>query len=81
MNFLWQVRQLKFEVGRNLELDIILLIGAQTGMFIYSTFSIIGSQFTVEPNTTLVLVTALTCLIQTTAQTVSSNIPHDEPMG
>lgn len=65
-----QVRQLKFEVGRNLELDNILLIGAQTGMFIYSTFTIIGGHFTIEKNTVLVLITALASLLQTTCQTM-----------
>lgn len=67
--FSFQVRQLKFEVGRNLELDNILLIGAQTGMFIYSTFTIIGGHFTIEKNTVLVLITALASLLQTTCQT------------
>lgn len=65
-----QVRQLKYDGGRNLELDNILLIGAQTGMFIYSTFTIIGGQFTIEKNTILVLITALASLLQTTCQTI-----------
>lgn len=65
-----QVRQLKYDGGRNLELDNILLIGAQTGMFIYSTFTIIGGQFTIEKNTILVLITALASLVQTTCQTI-----------
>lgn len=65
-----QVRQLKYDGGRNLELDNILLIGAQTGMFIYSTFTIIGGQFTIEKNTILVLITALASLFQTTCQTI-----------
>lgn len=65
-----QVRQLKYDGGRNLELDNILLIGAQTGMFIYSTFTIIGGHFTIEKNTVLVLITALASLLQTTCQTM-----------
>lgn len=65
-----QIRQLKYDGGRNLELDNILLIGAQTGMFIYSTFTIIGGQFTIERNTILVLITALASLLQTTCQTI-----------
>ncbi|XP_073999953.1 proton channel OtopLc-like isoform X2 [Rhodnius prolixus] len=65
-----QVRQLKYDGTRNLELDNILLIGAQTGMFIYSTFTIIGGHFTLEKNTILVLATALASLLQTLCQTM-----------
>ncbi|KAG8306480.1 hypothetical protein J6590_046799 [Homalodisca vitripennis] len=65
-----QVRQLKYDGCRNLELDNILLIGAQTGMFIYSTFTIIGGHFTIEENTALVLATALASLLQTLCQTM-----------
>ncbi|KAG7305193.1 hypothetical protein JYU34_009230, partial [Plutella xylostella] len=64
------IRKLKYDGNRNLELDNILLVGAQTGMFIYSTFTIIGGQFTMEKNTILILVTALSSLIQTTCQTM-----------
>ncbi|XP_071055773.1 proton channel OtopLc-like isoform X2 [Onthophagus taurus] len=67
---MWQVRQLKYDGSRNLQLDNILLIGAQTGMFIYSTFTIIGGQFTIERNTVLVLATALASLLQTSCQTM-----------
>ncbi|XP_045480105.1 proton channel OtopLc-like isoform X2 [Harmonia axyridis] len=67
---MWQVRQLKYDGSKNLHLDNILLVGAQTGMFIYSTFTIIGGQFTIQRNTVLVLVTALTSLLQTTCQTI-----------
>lgn len=67
---MWQVRQLKYDGSRNLQLDNILLVGAQTGMFVYSTFTIIGGQFTIQRNTVLVLVTALASLLQTTCQTI-----------
>lgn len=67
---MWQVRQLKYDGIKNLQLDNILLIGAQTGMFIYSTFTIIGGQFTIQRNTVLVLITALASLLQTTCQTI-----------
>lgn len=67
---MWQIRQLKFDGSKNLQLDNILLIGAQTGMFIYSTFTIIGGQFTMQSSTVLVLVTALASLVQTTCQTI-----------
>lgn len=65
-----QVRQLKFNGSRNLELDNILLVGAQSGIMIYSTFTIIGGHFTKETNTFLVLMTASASLIQTSCQTL-----------
>ncbi|XP_074101203.1 proton channel OtopLc-like [Cotesia typhae] len=65
-----QMRRLRYDGARNLELDNILLIAAQTGMFIYSTFTIISGYFTLERNTILVLVTALASVIQTTFQTI-----------
>ncbi|XP_073963096.1 proton channel OtopLc-like isoform X2 [Choristoneura fumiferana] len=64
------VRNLKYDGSRNLELDNILLVGAQTGMFIYGTFTIIGGHFTIEKNTILILITALSSLVQTTCQTM-----------
>ncbi|KAL1505394.1 hypothetical protein ABEB36_004968 [Hypothenemus hampei] len=67
---MWQVRQLKYDGTKNLQLDNILLVGAQTGMYIYSTFTIIGGQFTIQKNTVLVLVTAMASLLQTTCQTI-----------
>ncbi|XP_051165879.1 proton channel OtopLc-like isoform X1 [Leptopilina boulardi] len=65
-----QIRKLRYDGGRNLELDNILLVGAQTGMFIYSTFTIIGSHFTPDKDTILILVTALASVLQTTCQTI-----------
>ena len=67
---MFQLRKLRYDGSRNLELDNILLVGAQTGMFIYSTFTIIGSHFTLERDTVLILVTALASVIQTTCQTI-----------
>ncbi|XP_030763668.1 proton channel OtopLc-like isoform X1 [Sitophilus oryzae] len=67
---MWQVRQLRYDGTKNLQLDNILLVGAQTGMYIYSTFTIIGGQFTIQKNTVLVLVTAVASLLQTTCQTI-----------
>ncbi|XP_012263262.1 proton channel OtopLc-like isoform X2 [Athalia rosae] len=67
---MFQMRKLRYDGGRNLELDNILLVAAQTGMFIYSTFTIIGGHFTVENHTVLVLVTALASVVQTTCQTI-----------
>ncbi|KAL7304997.1 hypothetical protein TKK_0002787 [Trichogramma kaykai] len=65
-----RMRKLRYDGSRNLELDNILLVGAQTGMFIYSTFTIIGSHFTLEKHTVLVLITALASVVQTTCQTI-----------
>jgi len=64
------MRELKYVRGRNLELDNILLIVAQTGSFIYNVFTIIGGQFTMKKNTSLVLITALASLIQLLFQTL-----------
>ncbi|XP_066592467.1 proton channel OtopLc-like [Prorops nasuta] len=67
---MFQMRKLRYDGNRNLELDNILLVAAQTGMFIYSTFTIIGGHFTLERHTVLVLVTALASVVQTTCQTI-----------
>ncbi len=65
-----QVRGLRYDSKRNLELDNILLIVAQTGSFIHNMFSIIAGQFTVTYSDKLSQMTALTCLIQTMLQTL-----------
>ncbi|XP_015125000.1 proton channel OtopLc [Diachasma alloeum] len=65
-----RMRKLRYDGSRNLELDNILLVAAQTGMFIYSTFTIIGGHFTLEKHTILVLITALASVVQTTCQTI-----------
>ncbi|XP_023246821.1 otopetrin-2-like isoform X2 [Copidosoma floridanum] len=65
-----QMRKLRYDGSRNLELDNILLVAAQTGMFIYSMFTIIGSHFTQEKHTSLVLITAFASVVQTTFQTI-----------
>lgn len=67
---MFKMRKLRYDGGRNLELDNILLVAAQTGMFIYSMFTIIGSHFTLQKHTILVLVTALASVVQTTCQTI-----------
>lgn len=65
-----QMRELRYVRGRNLELDNILLIVAQTGSFIYNVFTIIGGHFTIKKSTPLVLVTALASLVQLLFQTL-----------
>ena len=49
-----QMRRLWFDSTRTLELDSLLLVVAQTGVFLYSAFSIIGASFQVVffPNVT-----------------------------
>lgn len=67
-----QMRELRYVRGRNLELDNILLIVAQTGSFIYNLFTIIGGHFTLKnkKSNPLVLVTALASLVQLLIQTL-----------
>ncbi|KAL3213244.1 hypothetical protein MRX96_035585 [Rhipicephalus microplus] len=42
----------------------------QSGLYLYTMFSIIGSHFTLDQNTMLALLTALACLIQGSLQTI-----------
>ncbi|XP_049521231.1 proton channel OtopLc isoform X3 [Dermacentor silvarum] len=67
---LFQVRELRYNRLRNTDLDSILLIVAQSGLYLYTMFSIIGSHFTLDQNTMLALLTALACLIQGSLQTI-----------
>lgn len=53
-----------------LSTDDILLVGAQTGSFLYSTFTIIGAHLTHEKNTILILITAMASLVETAFQTM-----------
>jgi len=64
------MRELRHCYGRNLELDNILLIVAQTGSFIYNMFTLIGGYFTMKKHTALGLMTALASLIQLMTQTL-----------
>lgn len=43
-----QMRELEFVPDGNIELDNILLLIAQTGVYIYTSFSIIGGHFTMS---------------------------------
>jgi uncharacterized membrane protein len=65
-----QMRALHFDSTRNFSLDDILLVGAQSGSFLYSTFTIIGAHLSLRPNTILILITALSSLIETAFQTM-----------
>ncbi|XP_042145892.1 proton channel OtopLc isoform X2 [Ixodes scapularis] len=70
MTALFQVRELRYNRLRNTDLDSILLIVAQSGLYLYTMFSIIGGHFTLDQNTMLALLTALACLIQGSLQTI-----------
>jgi Otopetrin len=67
---MFQVRHLQYDAERSFSLDDILLVGAQTGSFLYSTFTVIGGHFTMRKDTILVLITALASLVETATQTM-----------
>jgi len=63
-----QMHPLWYDTSRQLELDNLLLVVAQTGVFIYSAFCIIGSFFQLEEHL-LAFLASLATLVQTTLQT------------
>ena len=68
-----QIRKLNYNRHRNVELYNILLIVAQSGLYVFNMFSLIGAQFlttSVSRNTQLVKLNAVACLVQSTLQTV-----------
>ncbi|XP_055371549.1 proton channel OtopLc isoform X2 [Condylostylus longicornis] len=65
-----QIRVLQYDAYRCFTLDDILLVGAQSGLFLYSTFTVIGGHFTLRKDTILVLITALASIVQTAFQTM-----------
>jgi hypothetical protein len=64
-----QVRGLWYDPSRRLELDNLLLVVSQTGVFIYAAFCIIGSFFQLQDHL-LAFLASLATLLQTTMQTV-----------
>lgn len=65
------MRQLRYESGKNLELDSILLIVAQSGSFMFNVFCIVGGHLTpLSESNMWILVTPLLCLIQLLLQTL-----------
>ncbi len=64
-----QVSQLQFDTSHPLDLDNILLIVAFTGVIAYNVFTIVGTQFS-DQDRILVLMNALTAVVQAVAQTV-----------
>ena len=63
------MRKLWYDTSANLCLDNLLLVVAQTGVFIYSAFCIIGAFFQLEDHL-LAFLASLATLVQTTLQTV-----------
>ena len=68
-SFTQQVRVLWYDTSRKLELDNLLLVVSQTGVFIYSAFCIIGSFFQLKEHL-LAFLASLATLVQTTLQTL-----------
>ena len=52
---------LRYESDRNIELDNILLVVAQTGVYLYASFNIIGSHFSGD---TYQLITGVMSIVQ-----------------
>lgn len=65
-----QIRHLQYDAARSFQLDDILLVGAQTGSFLYNIFTVIAGHFTLRRDTILVLINALASIVQTACQTM-----------
>ncbi|KAK4311564.1 hypothetical protein Pmani_016929 [Petrolisthes manimaculis] len=67
-----QMRELEFVPEGDIELDNILLLIAQTGVYIYTSFTVIGGHFTMSDQEFMVLplMSAIITLTQTTLQTI-----------
>uniref|UniRef100_A0A6A7FU69 Otopetrin-2-like isoform X2 n=1 Tax=Hirondellea gigas TaxID=1518452 RepID=A0A6A7FU69_9CRUS len=65
-----QMRELEFVQEGDIELDNILLLIAQTGIYLYTSFTIIGGNFSLETERMLPFSTAVITLFQTTLQTL-----------
>lgn len=62
---------MRYNRHRDVELDNILLIVAQTGLYVFNMFSLIGAHFYKKHRKTkLVLINAVACLIEASLQTV-----------
>jgi hypothetical protein len=67
---MFQVRTLHYDSVRSFSLDDILLVGAQTGSFLYSTFTIIGAHLSEKSTTGLIFISAMASLVETAFQTM-----------
>uniref|UniRef100_T1INK4 Otopetrin-2 n=1 Tax=Strigamia maritima TaxID=126957 RepID=T1INK4_STRMM len=66
----YQVREMRYNPHKYIELDNILLVVAQTGVYLFAIFCIIGGHFAMDGSSILVLLTALGNLVQATVQTI-----------
>ncbi|CAG0885044.1 unnamed protein product [Cyprideis torosa] len=67
---MFRMRNMRYEMGKDLEIDQILLIVAQSGLFLYSIFVIIGSYFVAAWDISVIpMITGLAMLIQAILQT------------
>ena len=64
-----QIRGLWYDTSRKLDLDTLLLVVAQTGVFIYAAFCIIGSFFQLQDHL-IAFLASLATLVQATLQTL-----------
>ncbi|XP_043224091.1 proton channel OtopLc-like isoform X2 [Amphibalanus amphitrite] len=62
-----QIQRLRYDSERNIELDNILLVVAQTGVYLYASFNIIGSHFSGD---LYQLITGIMSIVQVTMQTM-----------
>uniref|UniRef100_A0A1A9X582 Otopetrin n=1 Tax=Glossina brevipalpis TaxID=37001 RepID=A0A1A9X582_9MUSC len=65
-----QIRHLEYDAVRSFSLDDILLVGAQTGSFLYNIFTVIAGHFSVRSDDWLVPINALASIVQTACQTM-----------
>ncbi|XP_065723828.2 proton channel OtopLc [Drosophila suzukii] len=65
-----QIRHLQYDAYRSFSLDDILLVGAQTGSFLYNIFTVIAGHFTLRSDDMLVPINALASIVQTACQTM-----------
>ncbi|CAL4069070.1 unnamed protein product, partial [Meganyctiphanes norvegica] len=67
---MYQMQELEFERESGVELDIILLIVAQCGVYVYTSFNVIGSSFWKSDANYLAIFTTILKLIQATMQSI-----------
>ncbi|XP_073833057.1 proton channel otopetrin-like c [Musca autumnalis] len=65
-----QIRHLQYDAYRSFSLDDILLVGAQTGSFLYNIFTVIAGHFSLRSDDWLVPLNALASIVQTACQTM-----------
>ncbi|XP_065363840.1 proton channel OtopLc [Calliphora vicina] len=67
---MFQIRHLQYDAFRSFSLDDILLVGAQTGSFLYNIFTVIAGHFSLRSDDWLVPLNALASIVQTACQTM-----------